>query len=82
MRPPTQFSIDKVVVGHSPRMRAIFDFVKVVSRKRQHCNHGGKRHGQGSRREQLHHQSGARISLCRVSCGLFSESLSKRALRP
>ena len=32
MRPPGAFSPDNVVVGHSTRMRAIFDFVKVVSR--------------------------------------------------
>ena len=25
------FSIDDVVVGHSPRMRAVFDFVRVVA---------------------------------------------------
>ena len=32
MRVQSQFSIDQVVIGHSSRMRAIFDFVKVVSK--------------------------------------------------
>src|SRR4029078_3457390 len=32
MKPPGAFSPDNVVVGHSARMRAIFDFVKVVSK--------------------------------------------------
>ena len=31
MRVPGEFSVDQVVVGHSARMRAIFDFVKIVS---------------------------------------------------
>ena len=32
MRPQAAFSLDNVAVGESPRMRAIFDLVKVVAR--------------------------------------------------
>jgi two-component system, NtrC family, response regulator len=82
MRPPTQFSIDKVVVGHSPRMRAIFDFVKVVSRSDSTVMITGE---SGTGKEvvanMLHHQSVRRHQpFVAVSCALFSESLIETEL--
>ena len=82
MRPPTQFSIDKVVVGHSPRMRAIFDFVKVVSRSDSTVIITGE---SGTGKEvvanMLHHQSVRRHQpFVVVSCALFSESLIETEL--
>ena len=82
MRPPTQFSIDQVVVGHSPRMRAIFDFVKVVSRSDSTVIITGE---SGTGKEvvanMLHHQSVRRHQpFVAVSCALFSESLIETEL--
>ena len=82
MRAPTQFSIDQVVVGHSPRMRAIFDFVKVVSRSDSSVIITGE---SGTGKEvianMLHHQSPRRHQpFVAVSCALFSESLIETEL--
>ncbi len=82
MRAPTQFSIDQVVVGHSPRMRAIFDFVKVVSRSDSSVIITGE---SGTGKEvvanMLHHQSSRRHQpFVAVSCALFSESLIETEL--
>jgi two-component system, NtrC family, response regulator len=82
MRAPTQFSIDQVVVGHSPRMRAIFDFVKVVSRSDSSVIITGE---SGTGKEvianMLHHQSARRHQpFVAVSCALFSESLIETEL--
>ena len=82
MRVPTQFSIDQVVIGHSPRMRAIFDFVKVVSRSDSSVIITGE---SGTGKEvianMLHHQSARRHQpFVAVSCALFSESLIETEL--
>src|SRR6476661_3836573 len=82
MRAPTPFSIDQVVVGHSPRMRAIFDFVKVVSRSDSSVIITGE---SGTGKEvvanMLHHQSSRRHQpFVAVSCALFSESLIETEL--
>ena len=82
MRAPTQFSIDQVVVGHSSRMRAIFDFVKVVSRSDSSVIITGE---SGTGKEvvanMLHHQSPRRHQpFVAVSCALFSESLIETEL--
>jgi transcriptional regulator with PAS, ATPase and Fis domain len=82
MRAPTQFSIDQVIVGHSPRMRAIFDFVKVVSRSDSSVIITGE---SGTGKEvvanMLHHQSARRHQpFVAVSCALFSESLIETEL--
>jgi len=82
MRAPTQFSVDQVVVGHSPRMRAIFDFVKVVSRSDSSVIITGET---GTGKEviatMLHHQSARRHQpFVAVSCALFSESLIETEL--
>src|SRR5690349_7985880 len=82
MKTPTQFSLDQVVVGHSPRMRAIFDFVKVVSRSDSSVIITGE---SGTGKEvvanMLHHQSVRRHQpFVAVSCALFSESLIETEL--
>jgi transcriptional regulator with GAF, ATPase, and Fis domain len=82
MRTSTQFSMDQVVVGQSPRMRAIFDFVKVVSRSDSSVIITGE---SGTGKEvvanMLHHQSARRHQpFVAVSCALFSESLIETEL--
>jgi two-component system, NtrC family, response regulator AtoC len=82
MRHPSQFSIDNVVVGQSPRMRAIFDFVKVVSRSDSSVIITGE---SGTGKEvianMLHHQSARRHQpFVAVSCALFSETLIETEL--
>jgi transcriptional regulator with GAF, ATPase, and Fis domain len=82
MRPPASFSVDQVVVGQSPRMRAIFDFVKVVSRSDSSVIITGE---SGTGKEVianlLHHQSARRHQpFIAVSCALFSESLIETEL--
>src|SRR5512132_146041 len=82
MRSPSQFSMDQVVVGHSPRMRAIFDFVKVVSKSDSSVIITGE---SGTGKEvianMLHYQSARRHQpFVAVSCALFSESLIETEL--
>jgi transcriptional regulator with PAS, ATPase and Fis domain len=82
MRAPAQFSMDQVVVGHSPRMRAIFDFVKVVSRSDSSVIITGE---SGTGKEVianvLHHSSPRRHQpFVAVSCALFSETLIETEL--
>jgi transcriptional regulator with GAF, ATPase, and Fis domain len=82
MRTPPQFSIDRVVVGQSPRMRAIFDFIKVVSRSDSSILITGE---SGTGKEVianvLHHQSARRAQpFVAVSCALFSETLIETEL--
>jgi DNA-binding NtrC family response regulator len=82
MRPPGSFSPDDVVVGHSARMRAIFDFVKVVSRSDSSVIITGE---SGTGKEVianlLHHSSSRRHQpFVAVSCALFSENLIETEL--
>ena len=82
MRTPPQFAIDQVVVGQSPRMRAIFDFIKVVSRSDSSIIITGE---SGTGKEVvanlLHHQSARRAQpFVAVSCALFSEGLIETEL--
>ena len=82
MRAPTQFSVDQVVVGHSPRMRAIFDFVKVVSRSDSSVIITGE---SGTGKEViarlLHHESPRRHQpFVAVSCAVFAETLIESEL--
>src|SRR5512132_2145180 len=82
MRSPSQFSMDQVVVGHSARMRAIFDFVKVVSRSDSSVIITGE---SGTGKEVianlLHHSSSRRHQpFVAVSCALFSENLIETEL--
>jgi DNA-binding NtrC family response regulator len=82
MRTPGTFSPDNVVVGHSARMRAIFDFVKVVSRSDSSVIITGE---SGTGKEVianlLHHSSSRRHQpFVAVSCALFSENLIETEL--
>ena len=82
MRAPGPFSLDDIVVGHSPRMRAIFDFVKVVSRSDSSVIITGE---SGTGKEVianvLHHSSPRRHQpFVAVSCALFSENLIETEL--
>jgi len=82
MRPPCVFSPDDVVVGHSARMRTIFDFVKVVSRSDSTVIVTGE---SGTGKEViarlLHHQSPRRQQpFVAVSCAVFSENLIETEL--
>jgi transcriptional regulator with PAS, ATPase and Fis domain len=82
MRPSSQFSLDQVVVGHSSRMRAIFDFVKVVSKSDSSVIITGE---SGTGKEVianlLHHSSPRRHQpFVAVSCALFSETLIETEL--
>jgi transcriptional regulator with GAF, ATPase, and Fis domain len=82
MRSPAQFSMEQVVVGHSPRMRAIFDFVKVVSRSDSSVIITGE---SGTGKEVianvLHYSSPRRHQpFVAVSCALFSETLIETEL--
>jgi transcriptional regulator with GAF, ATPase, and Fis domain len=82
MRAPGPFSPDNIVVGHSARMRAIFDFVKVVSRSDSSVIITGE---SGTGKEVfanlLHHSSSRRHQpFVAVSCALFSENLIETEL--
>jgi len=82
MKTPTSFSPDDVVVGHSARMRAIFDFVKVVSKSDSSVIITGE---SGTGKEVianlLHHSSSRRHQpFVAVSCALFSENLIETEL--
>jgi transcriptional regulator with GAF, ATPase, and Fis domain len=82
MRPQGSFSPDNVVVGHSARMRAIFDFVKVVSKSDSSVIITGE---SGTGKEVianlLHHSSARRHQpFVAVSCALFSENLIETEL--
>jgi transcriptional regulator with GAF, ATPase, and Fis domain len=82
MRVPSQFSVDQVVIGHSPRMRAIFDFVKVVSRSDSSVIITGES-GTGKEiiAQTLHYTSTRKHQpFVAVSCALFSESLIETEL--
>jgi two-component system, NtrC family, response regulator len=82
MRTPSAFSPDDVVVGHSTRMRAIFDFAKVVSRSDSSVIITGE---SGTGKEVianlLHYSSARRHQpFVAVSCALFSENLIETEL--
>jgi len=82
MRSSKQFSPDQVVIGHSPRMRAIFAFLEVVSRSDSYVTITGE---SGTGKEviarMLHHQSQRRqLPFVAVSCALFSETLIETEL--
>src|SRR4026209_2221091 len=82
MRSARQFSPDQVVIGKSERMRAIFAFLKVVSRSDSYVTITGE---SGTGKEviarMLHHQSARRQQpFVAVSCALFSETLIETEL--
>ena len=82
MRASLQFSPDQVVVGNSPRMRAVFDFINVVSRSSSNVIITGE---SGTGKEliarMLHCQSARRHQpFVAASCALFSETLIETEL--
>jgi transcriptional regulator with GAF, ATPase, and Fis domain len=82
MRLPGRFSIDDVVVGESPRMRAIFDLVNVVSRSDSSVMITGET-GTGKEviARMLHHRGRRRHQpFVPVSCAVFAESLIETEL--
>jgi transcriptional regulator with GAF, ATPase, and Fis domain len=82
MKPHRQFSADQVVVGQNARMRAIFEFVKLVSRNDSSVIITGES-GTGKEviAKLLHHHSRRRSQpFVAVSCALFSEGLIETEL--
>jgi two-component system response regulator AtoC len=82
MRPSDQFSLEDVVVGQSARMRAIFDFMKVISRSDSSIIIQGET-GTGKEviANVLHHSSPRRHQpFVAVSCALFAENLIETEL--
>ena len=82
MRTPRPFSLDDIVIGRSPRMQAIFNFAKVVSRSDSSVLIIGE---SGTGKEVianlLHHTSTRRHQpFLAVSCALFSETLIETEL--
>jgi transcriptional regulator with PAS, ATPase and Fis domain len=82
MQSPGRFSLDDVVVGHSARMRGIFDFLKVISRSDSNVIVQGE---SGTGKEVIAnvlHQSSPRRHqpFVAVSCALFSENLIETEL--
>jgi transcriptional regulator with GAF, ATPase, and Fis domain len=82
MSPGRPFSTDAVVIGENPRMRAIYEYVRLIA--------GGDstvliRGESGSGKEVianlLHHQSGRRLQpFVAVSCAVLSETLIESEL--
>jgi DNA-binding NtrC family response regulator len=82
MRGPSEFSIDNVVVGASARMRAVFDFVRVIADSSSTVLVTGE---SGTGKEvvaNLIHHAGPRrqMPFVAVSCALFSETLIETEL--
>ncbi len=82
MRNPPGFSMDHVVVGRSARMRAVFDFVRVIAESTSTVLITGE---SGTGKEviaNLVHDSGPRRTMpfVAVSCALFSETLIETEL--
>jgi two-component system, NtrC family, response regulator AtoC len=81
-RTPAAFTPDQIVVGRSPRMRAVFDFVNVVSRSNSSVIVTGE---SGTGKEMianlLHYRSARRDGpFLATSCALFSETLIETEL--
>ena len=82
MRPPPAFSMDAVVVGRSARMRAVFDFVRVISASHSHVLVTGES-GTGKEvvAKVIHLASPRRHGpFVPVSCALFSDTLVETEL--
>ncbi len=78
----SSFSPDSVVVGHSPRMRGVFDFVRVIADSQSNVLITGE---SGTGKEVIanliHHSSPRRHQpFVAVSCALFSENLIETEL--
>jgi len=82
MRSPSEFSMDSVVVGASARMRAVFDFVRVIADSASTVLVTGE---SGTGKEVvanvIHHTGPRRhMPFVAVSCALFSETLIETEL--
>jgi len=82
MHATTTFSLDDVVVGRSARMRAVFDFVRVISDSHSNVLVTGE---SGTGKEVIanliHHSSPRRHqAFVPVSCALFSDNLIETEL--
>jgi transcriptional regulator with GAF, ATPase, and Fis domain len=76
------FSIDSVVVGRSPRMRAVFDFVRVIAESESNVLIVGET---GTGKEMvanlIHHSSRRRRRpFVAVSCAILTETLIESEL--
>jgi len=82
MVPPDPFSIDDVVVGRSPRMRAVFDFVRVVADSDSSVLVTGETGTGKEMIANLIHQSSARRHkpFVPVSCAILTETLIESEL--
>ncbi|MGE3275316.1 MAG: sigma-54 interaction domain-containing protein [Vicinamibacterales bacterium] len=76
------FSIDDVVVGRSPRMRAVFDYIRVIADSDSNVLITGETGTGKEMVANLIHQSSGRRSkpFVPVSCAIFSENLIESEL--
>ena len=76
------FSIDSVVVGKSPRMRVVFDFVRAIADSESHVLITGETGTGKEVMAQLIHHSGPRRRkpFVAVSCAILTESLIETEL--
>ena len=82
MRQPSAFASENIVVGTSPRMRAVFDFVRIIADSTSTVLVTGE---SGTGKEvvanMIHHASPRRHRpFVAVSCALFSENLIETEL--
>jgi len=82
MVPPAPFTIDEVVVGRSPRMRAVFDFVRVIADSDSSVLVTGETGTGKEMIANLIHQSSSRRHkpFVPVSCAILSETLIESEL--
>jgi transcriptional regulator with PAS, ATPase and Fis domain len=82
MVPAAPFTIDEVVVGRSPRMRAVFDFVRVIADSDSSVLVTGETGTGKEMIANLIHQSSARRHkpFVPVSCAILSETLIESEL--
>jgi two-component system response regulator AtoC len=82
MVPVAPFTIDEVVVGRSPRMRAVFDFVRVIADSDSSVLVTGETGTGKEMIANLIHQSSSRRNkpFVPVSCAILSETLIESEL--
>jgi two-component system response regulator AtoC len=82
MVPVAPFTIDEVVVGRSPRMRAVFDFVRVIADSDSSVLITGETGTGKEMIANLIHQSSSRRNkpFVPVSCAILSETLIESEL--
>jgi DNA-binding NtrC family response regulator len=79
---PVSFSVDSVVIGHSPRMRAVFDFVEVIADSESNVLIVGETGtGKETLANLIHHTSRRRRHpFVAVSCAILTETLIESEL--